>query len=166
MQILIKNKNTLLCDEFEFKCCVGKNGISINKKEGDNKSPRGTYALGPVFYRKDRLPNFFTKLKKIEIKKSMGWCDDINSKKNYNKLININKKNKIKYEKMYRRDNNYDLVIPIKFNFKKTKLGKGSAIFIHVTKNYKPTEGCIALKKSDLLILIKLITKNTKIQIT
>ena len=67
---------------------------------------------------------------------------------------------------MYRRDNNYDLIIPIKFNFKKTKLGKGSAIFIHVTKNYKCTAGCIALKKSDLLILIKLINKNTKIKIT
>ena len=88
------------------------------------------------------------------------------NKKNYNKLININKKNKIKYEKMYRKDNNYDLVIPIKFNYKKTKLGKGSAIFIHLTKNYQHTAGCIALKKSDLLILIKLINKNTKIKIT
>ena len=96
----------------------------------------------------------------------MGWCDDTNNKKNYNKLININKKNKIMHEKMYRKDNIYDLVIPIKFNFKKTKLGKGSAIFIHLTKNYKHTAGCIALKKSDLLILIKLINKNTKIKIT
>ena len=96
----------------------------------------------------------------------MGWCDDINDKKNYNRLININKKNKIKYEKMYRKDNNYDLVIPIKFNYKKTKLGKGSAIFIHLTKNYQHTAGCIALKKNDLLILIKLINKNTKIKIT
>ena len=35
--------------------------------------------------------------------KKMGWCDDINDKKNYNRLININKKNKIKYEKMYEK---------------------------------------------------------------
>ena len=90
----------------------------------------------------------------------------IHPQKNYNRLINTNKKNKVKYEKMYRKDNNYDLVIPIKFNYKKTKLGKGSAIFIHLTKNYQRTAGCIALKKNDLLILIKLINKNTKIKIT
>ena len=95
----------------------------------------------------------------------MGWCDDANSKKYYNKLIFINKKSKIKYEKMHRRDSSYDLVIPIKFNYKNTKLGKGSAIFIHVTKNYRSTLGCIALKKNDFLILLKLINKNTKIKI-
>ena len=95
----------------------------------------------------------------------MGWCDDVNSRKNYNKLIDIKKNNNIKHEKMYRKDNIYDLVIPIKYNFKKTKLGKGSAIFIHLTKNYKPTAGCIALKMSDLLILIRLINNKTKIKI-
>ena len=58
----------------------------------------------------------------------------------------------------------FDL-IPIKFNFKKTKLGKGSAIFIHLTKNYIPTAGCIGISEKDFLILIKLINKNTKIKI-
>ena len=163
MQILIKNKNTLLCDEFEFKCCVGKNGISINKKEGDNKSLRGTYALGPVFYRKDRLPNFFTKLKKIEIKKSMGWCDDINSRF-YNQLIRINKN--IKHEKLFRKSKNYDILIPIKYNYSKPKKNKGSALFLHLTNDYKKTQGCIALRKKDMLILLRIINKNTTIKIT
>ena len=40
---------------------------------------------------------------------------------------------------------------------------KGSAIFIHLTKNYNPTKGCIALNKKDFLILCKLINKKTKI---
>ena len=69
MQILIKNKDTLLYDEFEFKCCVGENGISYDKKEGDKKTPKGTYALGPVYYRSDRLSKLETKLKVIKIKK-------------------------------------------------------------------------------------------------
>ena len=111
MQILVKNKDTLLYDEFKFKCSVGKNGVSNKKKEGDKKSPKGTYALGPVFYRKDRLPNFLTKLKKIEIKKNMGWCDDVNSKF-YNKLIKTKKK--VKQEKLFLKSRNYDLLIPIK----------------------------------------------------
>ena len=90
----------------------------------------------------------------------MGWCDDLNFPKKYNKLIKIN--NKIGHEKLHRKDNKYDLLIPIKYNWKKRIPGKGSCIFIHLTKNYKPTAGCIALKK-DFLIMLKLINKNTKI---
>ena len=93
----------------------------------------------------------------------MGWCDDINYPKKYNKLIKI--KNSIHHEKLYRRDYKYDLLIPIKYNFKKNVPGKGSCIFIHLTKNYQPTAGCIAMRKSDFLIMIKLIKKNTKIKI-
>ena len=94
----------------------------------------------------------------------MGWCDDINNLKKYNKLIRVSKK--IKYEKMYRKDSNYDLVIPIRYNFFKPKLKKGSAIFLHITKNYKPTAGCIAISKNDFLILLRLIDKKTKIKIS
>ena len=94
----------------------------------------------------------------------MGWCDDIKSKKKYNKLINISQK--VRHEKLYRKDHKYDLMIVINYNNKKTKIGKGSAIFLHLTKNYKPTAGCIALKKKDFLILCKLINKRTKIKIT
>ena len=92
----------------------------------------------------------------------MGWCDDPYNKK-YNKEIVLDKKNK--GEKLYRRDNTYDVLIVVEYNTKKIKPFKGSAIFIHLTKNYSPTEGCIALKKNDLLILLKIINKNSKIKI-
>ena len=106
----------------------------------------------------------YTKLKCIKIKKSMGWCDNPFDLKNYNKLIKLNKK--IKCEKLYRKDYKYDLLIPIKYNFLKPVKFKGSCIFIHITNNYKPTLGCIAMKKKDFLIMLKLINKKTKIQIT
>ena len=93
----------------------------------------------------------------------MGWSDDDSNLKYYNKLI-INKK-KIKQEKLYRNDNKYDLFIPIKYNFFKPIKSKGSCIFIHLTNDYKPTAGCIALKKKDFLIMLKLINKNSKIKI-
>ena len=64
MQILIKNKDTLLCDEFTFKCCIGKKGSSFNKLEGDKKTPKGTFSIGPLFYRADKVDNLITKLKK------------------------------------------------------------------------------------------------------
>ena len=50
-------------------------------------------------------------------------------------------------------------------NFINPKSALGSCIFLHLTKDYKPTAGCIALKKIDFLILLKLIEKNTKIKI-
>ena len=93
----------------------------------------------------------------------MGWCDDPLDKKYYNKLIYLGKK--IKCEKLYRRDHKYDLMIPIKYNYLRPIKFKGSCIFIHLTNDYKPTAGCIALKKKDFLIMLKLINKKTKIQI-
>ena len=162
MQIIIKNESTLLYDKFKIKCCVGKNGVTQKKKEGDKKTPKGTYSLGPLFYRNDRISKFKTKLSKKIIKKNMGWCNDIKSKF-YNKLIKI-KKN-IRHEKLYRKSMNYDLFIPIKYNTSKPKKNKGSAIFLHITNNYKKTLGCIAIKKRDMLILIKLINTKTKIKI-
>ena len=162
MQIIITNKDTLLYDEFEFKCSIGKNGKTTKKIEGDNKTPKGSYALGPLYYRKDRLPKPLTKLKMIEIRKNLGWCDDIKSKF-YNRPIKIN--NKIRHEKLYRKDKKYDLLIPIKYNSIKPKKNKGSAIFLHLTNNYKKTQGCIAIAKKDMLILLKLINKQTKIKI-
>ena len=164
MTIILKNKVTLLFNDFIFKCSTGKNGLSRSKLEGDKKTPIGTFTLGNLLYRNDRNPKPLTKLKCIPIKKDMGWCDDINSKKYYNKLIKIKKK--LRHEKLYRRDYKYDFLIPINYNNKNTKIGKGSAIFIHLTKKFNPTSGCIALQKKDFLILLKLINKNTKIRIT
>ena len=163
MTIYLKNKYTLQVDNFKFKCCIGKNGISKNKVEGDKKTPGGYYNIEYLYFRKDRIKKPFTKLKCIEIKKDMGWCDDPNNLKIYNKLIKT-KKN-LKYEKLYRRDDKYNLFIPIKYNFTRPIKSKGSCIFIHLTKNYKPTAGCIALKKKDFLIMLKIINKRTKIKI-
>ena len=163
MTIIIKNKVTLLFDDFIFRCSIGKKGLTKNKIEGDKKTPVGIFSLGNLFYRKDRNAKPLTKLKCIPIEKDMGWCDDVKSKKYYNKLIKSSKN--IRHEKLFRRDYKYDFLIPINYNTKKTVIGKGSAIFIHLTKKFKPTSGCIALNKKDFLILLKLINKNTKIKI-
>ena len=90
----------------------------------------------------------------------MLWCNDSYSK-DYNKQININKK--IKGEKIYRTDQKYDYFILIKYNTEITKPNKGSAIFLHLTKNYQKTAGCIAISKKDFLIMLKIINKNSNI---
>ena len=162
MLIKVKNKDKLIVENFKLKCCIGKSGIRANKVEGDKSTPSGIFQLGNVYYRSDRVKKPLTKLKCIKINKNIGWCNDPFSKF-YNKKIKANKK--IKHEKLFRIDYKYNYLIVIKYNYLKTIPNKGSAIFIHLTKNYKPTAGCIGLKEKDLLILLKLINTKTKIKI-
>jgi len=163
MTILIKNKHTLQIDEFKIRCCIGKKGTTTNKIEGDKKTPKGTFKIENVYFRKDRIDKPITFLKCIEIKKNMGWCNDVNFPIKYNKLIKID--NKYRHEKLNRKDYKYDLLIPIQYNFKKPIVGRGSCIFIHLTKDYKPTAGCVALKYNDFLVMLKIIKKNSVIKI-
>ena len=162
MLLKLKDKDTLVVDHFLFKCCVGKNGIKKKRKEGDKITPKGIYSLGKLYYRSDRVKKPLTKLFTKKITKDMGWCDDPDNIL-YNKEIKIN--NKVKCEKLFRKDNYYDYFIVINYNTKKIIPFKGSAIFIHLTNNYKKTAGCIALKKKDFLIMLKLINKRTRIVI-
>ena len=162
MNVIVNYKNTLFFDDFKFKCSVGKYGFTKNKIEGDKKTPKGFFELGKLFFRKDRCKKPMTKIKTLSIKRNMGWCNDTKSSK-YNKLIKIPQK--LNYEKLFRNDEKYNFIIPIEYNTKKPTKNKGSAIFLHLTKNYKPTAGCIAIKKSDFLVLLKLINKKTKIKI-
>ena len=162
MLISLKNKDTLIVGEFAFKCSIGKNGTIIKKIESDLKTPLGKYTIGKLYYRADRVDKPQTNLKTIIIKKTMGWCDDPKNKL-YNKEIKI--KNKIKCEKLYRKDYKYNYFIVIEYNRKEILPHKGSAIFIHLTKNYLPTLGCIALSEKDFLILAKILDDKNYINI-
>jgi L,D-peptidoglycan transpeptidase YkuD (ErfK/YbiS/YcfS/YnhG family) len=161
MIIHVKDKNTLIIDEFSFKCCVGKNGLNSNKKEGDYSTPKGLFNLKKLYFRKDRVGVPKCRITKKIIKNNMAWCDNPKHKK-YNEEIQVYSKNN--KESLYRTDNIYNYIISISHNHRKIP-NKGSAIFIHLTDNYKPTAGCVALQKKDFEILLKLIDKKTKIKI-
>ena len=70
MTILVKNKHTLQIGQFKFRCCIGKRGLTKNKKEGDKKTPIGTFGIENLYYRKDRIKKPVTSLKYVEIKKT------------------------------------------------------------------------------------------------
>ena len=162
MHILI-NKNYLTYNKLKVKCAIGKKGIGYKKKEGDLLTPKGEFKIKYILYRRDRL-KILTKLKKRVIKKDMGWCDDPKSK-NYNKLIKL--PFNYHHEKLYRKENIYDIILVLNYNMNPIIRNKGSAIFIHVAKkNFKKTEGCVAIKKKDLLKIVKEIKQNSKIIIS
>ena len=161
--IIVKNSAHLEYKNLNFRCALGKAGIGVKKIEGDNVTPRGIFKITKIYYRSDKIKNIKTSLKKIEIKKDMGWCDDPNSNF-YNKEIKL--PSKFSHEKLYRKDNLYDLVAVLDYNIHPIIKNKGSAIFIHIAnKFYKKTKGCIALKKGDLIKMLSQIKRTTKIKI-
>ena len=161
--IIVKNPGYLIYKNSKFRCSLGINGIKNKKKEGDGITPKGIFKLKKIYYRNDKVKNIVTKVKKIKITKDMGWCDDPKSKF-YNKLIRL--PSKFGHEKLYRKDDIYNLIIVLDYNMNPVTKNKGSAIFIHLAKkNYKPTQGCVGLKQNDLIKLVKMIKKNQKIKI-
>tara|TARA_B100001057_G_scaffold210485_1_gene211038 strand:- start:50 stop:550 length:501 start_codon:yes stop_codon:yes gene_type:complete len=162
MHILI-NKKYLTCNQYKVKCTIGKRGIGVKKREGDLITPIGRYKIKYVLYRKDRIKRIQSKLRKIIIKKTMGWCNDPRSNK-YNKLINL--PFDYNYEKLFRKENIYDIILVLNYNMRPIKKSKGSAIFIHIAKkNYIKTQGCVAIKKTHLLEILKRVGSNTVVKI-
>ena len=159
--IIINKSGYLKYKNLKFRCALGKAGIGKKKIEGDSITPRGKFNIVKIYYRSDRVKKISSKYKLIKISKNIGWCDDPNSK-SYNQLIKL--PTKYTHEKLYRKDNLYDLLIVLNYNMSPIIKNKGSAIFIHIARqNYKKTSGCVAIKKAHLIKLIKKIKKNTKV---
>jgi L,D-peptidoglycan transpeptidase YkuD (ErfK/YbiS/YcfS/YnhG family) len=161
--IIVKKSGYLKYKNFKFRCALGENGIKKKVKEGDNITPIGIFKIIKIYYRHDKIKNLKTSIKKKKIKKNMGWCDDPKSDF-YNQQVKL--PNKFNFERLYRNDRIYDLLAVLNYNTNPVIKNKGSAIFIHIAKNnYSPTKGCIALRKKNLLELLKTINQKTKIKI-
>jgi L,D-peptidoglycan transpeptidase YkuD (ErfK/YbiS/YcfS/YnhG family) len=161
--IIINKSGYLKYKNFKFRCSLGKAGIGKKKIEGDNITPKGTFKIIKIYYRSDRIKKIKSKFKLIKIKKNIAWCDDPQSR-NYNQLIKL--PSKYSYENLFKKNNIYDLILVLNFNTNPIIKNRGSAIFIHVAKkNYKPTAGCIALKKNHLIKLVNNLKKNTVVKI-
>jgi len=162
--IIVRKSGELIYKNLKYRCAIGKAGIKKKQKEGDNITPKGTFKITRVYYRSDKIKNISTSIKKIKINKNMGWCNDSKSPF-YNREIKL--PSKFSFEKLYRNDNLYDLLAVLNYNTNPVEKNKGSAIFIHIAKKrFKPTAGCIALRKKDLMSLMKVIKKNSKIKIS
>ena len=157
------NKNYLTYNKLKVRCAIGKKSIGYKRKEGDLITPKGLFKIKYILYRKDRV-KISTILKKKVLKKNMGWCDDPRST-HYNKLIKLPFAHS--HEKLFKRENIYDIVLVLNYNMSPVKKNKGSAIFIHIAKkDFKKTEGCVAIRKPSLIKLVKEINPKTKVKIS
>lgn len=156
--LIIRNHQAFIED---YSCPVffGKNGFTTDKKEGDLKTPIGTFHLGPLYYRADRLSTPKTQLKCLEITPRMGWCDDPLSPF-YNRLIELPFASS--HEELWREDHLYDIVIEIKYNQNPVIPEKGSAIFIHL-KRKDFTAGCLSFHPKDLITLLEYLSPDSNV---
>jgi L,D-peptidoglycan transpeptidase YkuD (ErfK/YbiS/YcfS/YnhG family) len=158
-----RGRYRLTIANLSMRCAVGRTGMTRTKREGDGGTPVGSWPLRRVFFRPDRLPRPETRLRTVEISPADGWCD-APADKNYNKLV------KLPYpasaEDMWRDDEIYDIVVELGYNDDPIVPGKGSAIFLHLSRpKYTPTAGCVAVALEDMRALLALVTPGAKIQI-
>ncbi len=158
-------RGTLIAGPVLIPCALGKGGQTHRKREGDGASPRGTFRLRGGFYRPDRLGfRPATALPLRRIRPGDGWCDDSRDRR-YNRPIPLPAPG-ISAEKMWRDDGLYDLVIDLDYNRGPIRPGRGSAIFLHVARpGFRPTEGCVALRRPDLVRLLRRLGPGTRLTI-
>jgi len=160
-----QKKYELNMGDKSYLCSVGKTGIRAEKNEGDGATPAGEFFLRKMYYRPDKFnrEEIKTELEVQALLKDDGWCDDANSPE-YNTFIKLPFSGS--HEELWRADDIYDLIIVVGYNDDPVEKNKGSAIFIHIAREgYKPTAGCIALKKEDLLEILPSLTPDTSIKI-
>lgn len=163
MRIDVDPHGFVLCQGQKWRCALGRGGVRPEKVEGDGVTPAGTWALGRVFYRADRLEPPATALKTVAMEPTHGWCDDP-AHADYNRLITL--PHPARHEELWREATVYDVVVEVLYNTNPVQPGLGSAIFMHVAKpGYTPTEGCIALEIQDLLDLLQLCNEDAEVHI-
>ena len=164
MDITVTSDGTLRFNGKNYRCALGKKGVTADKKEGDLATPLGSFPLRSCYYRADKLEPLRTYLTLHAITRKDGWCDDPKHPL-YNTHVAL--PFPASHERLYRDDDGvYDVIVPMGYNDDPIIPGKGSAIFLHVARpDYSGTEGCVALALPDLLEVLQHITPDTHIVI-
>lgn len=163
MRLIVDPAGFIQCNDRRWPAVLGRGGIRADKREGDGATPAGTWAMGRVFYRADRIGAPVTGLTTVATQPNWGWCDDP-ADPAYNTLITL--PHPARHEVMWRNDGVYDVVVELHYNTDPVRPDAGSAIFMHVMRpDRSPTEGCIALELKDLLDLLRLCTDGDAVTI-
>jgi L,D-peptidoglycan transpeptidase YkuD (ErfK/YbiS/YcfS/YnhG family) len=153
----------LLAGPFKLRCAIGRSGVRTNKREGDGATPAGRFRLLRVYYRPDRISRPRTAIPLEQIKPRDGWCD-ASVDRNYNRPVRL--PYPASHERLWRNDGLYDVIVVLDYNIAPRRRMRGSAIFMHVARaGYKPTQGCIALDRADILKLIMVCGQGGEIRV-
>ena len=144
-----------------FPCALGRSGRSPRKREGDGATPVGRWRLMAVLYRPDRGRRPPSGLPVRPIRPDDGWCD-APADRNYNRPVRH--PYPASAERLWRNDDLYDLVVVLSHNARPRVRGAGSAVFMHLARpGYRPTAGCIALRRPHLMRLLERVGTGARI---
>lgn len=156
------SRGVLVCAAARYPCALGKGGVTATKREGDAMTPVGTHPVRRLFYRPDVFaepPR--TGLMTVAISERMGWCDDP-ADAAYNRLVDL--PFAASHERLWRHDGVYDLVVELGYNDDPPHPGLGSAIFMHIVRDdFSGTEGCIALRRKDLITVLAALGPGSRV---
>ena len=159
--IIVNSKGILSFKSKEYRCAIGKNGVSADKKEGDGITPAGTFPIRKIFYRADKIDKPISPFETIVLSQDDGWCDEAGDSK-YNQFVKL--PFEASHENLWRGDDLYDIIVVLGYNDNPPVVGKGSAIFIHIVRpEFTPTAGCIALAFPDLIEILKNCDSDTQV---
>ncbi len=163
MDILVSDDGWLTCGGRRYRCALGRAGLTANKREGDGATPIGCFPLRRVLYRADRLAAPQTALPSAPLEPADGWCDDPEDR-DYNRQVRL--PHPARCERLWRADAVYDIIVVLGHNDDPVTAGAGSAIFLHVARpDYRPTQGCVAVARDDLLDILKVCDAETRLRI-
>ena len=154
-------QGVLTAGNLHLLCWLGRSGSSWLKREGDGATPKGAWHLREAFIRPGMRAA--SGLKCRVLRRNRGWCDDP-ADRNYNRLV------KLPYpgchESLWRDDELYDVIVVLGYNDCPRRRGKGSAIFFHLAAPIgRPTQGCIAVSRKDMLKVLALCGPETRIKV-
>ncbi len=142
-----------------YPCRIGRKGVvaAAQGREGDEKTPLGTYHLRFGLYRAYRLPRPPTTAKKgplafRPLRQDDGWCDAPNNAA-YNRHVRL--PYPASAERLWRGDGAYDIILVMSHNDSPPEQGKGSAVFIHVAQaDDRETLGCVTVTPEVMVRLL------------
>lgn len=146
-----------------FPAAIGRGGKTVFKREGDGATPRGDLTvLGG--YRKGGMRSAVASGMELEpVGARDGWCDAPGHAA-YNHRVRL--PFAASHETLTRNDELYDVVLVLDWNIRQRRRGMGSAIFLHLARpGYQPTEGCVALKRRDLMRILPHVRRGSIIRV-
>lgn len=162
-----RHDGILRCGGLTLPVALGRSGVAFDKREGDGRTPAGHWRILRLLYRPDHGPRPVTRLPCRPLKPSDGWCDDASDRR-YNRpvALPLGGARKISHERMWREDGLYDLVLVLDHNSRPRVAGRGSAVFVHLARpGLRPTEGCVALRRADMLRLLARLSRAPRLLI-
>jgi L,D-peptidoglycan transpeptidase YkuD (ErfK/YbiS/YcfS/YnhG family) len=134
---------------------LGRNGVSVTKREGDKRTPAGAFGIQPVMYGVGANPGVRYRYHRIVC--GDWWVEDIRSPF-YNRFHHARCGKKppfrVTSEDMSRSPISYRYLAVIDYNTHPIVPGRGSGIFLHVSAGGHPTLGCVSLTRAQLVTVL------------